>query len=82
MAENDNKGVASQLLSSKASTMEERNSKELQSSQRLRIKHHGMHTAFPESLRLLWWLRQQRVCLQRRRPRFDPWVRKIPWRRE
>ena len=23
-----------------------------------------------------------RVCLQRRRPRLDPWVRKIPWRRE
>ena len=21
-------------------------------------------------------------CLQCRRPRFDPWVRKIPWRRE
>ena len=56
--------------------------KELQSSQRLRIKHHGVHTAFPESLRLLWWLRQQRVCLQHRRPRFDPWARKIPWRRE
>ena len=23
-----------------------------------------------------------RVCLQCRRPRFDPWVGKIPWRRE
>jgi len=23
-----------------------------------------------------------RVCLQCRRPRFDPWVRKIPWRRK
>ena len=23
-----------------------------------------------------WW----RICLQRRRPRFDLWVRKIPWR--
>ena len=28
------------------------------------------------------WLRQQRVCLQCRRPRFAPWVWKIPWRRE
>jgi len=31
------------------------------------------------------WLphrRQERICLQRRRPGFDPWVRKIPWRRE
>ena len=31
---------------------------------------------------VLWWLRQSRICLQCRRPRFDPWVRKIPWRRE
>ena len=22
------------------------------------------------------------ICLQCRRPRFDPWVEKIPWRRE
>ena len=28
------------------------------------------------------WLRQWRICLQCRRPRFDPWVGKIPWRRE
>ena len=28
-----------------------------------------------------WWLRQYRLCLQCRRSRFDPWVRKIPWRR-
>ena len=28
-----------------------------------------------------WWLRQLRICLQCRRPRFDPWVGKIPWRR-
>ena len=25
-----------------------------------------------------WWLRLERVCLQRGRPRFDPWVGKIP----
>ena len=31
--------------------------------------------------RLLWCLRWWRVCLQWRRPRFDPWVCKIPWRR-
>ena len=31
---------------------------------------------------LPWWLRQQRICLQCRRPGFDPWARKIPWRRE
>ena len=27
-------------------------------------------------------LRQLRICLHYRRPRFDPWVGKIPWRRE
>ena len=31
---------------------------------------------------LPWWLRWERICLQCRRPRFYPWVRKIPWRRE
>ena len=30
---------------------------------------------------LLWWLTWWRICLQSRRPRFDPWVGKIPWRR-
>ena len=30
---------------------------------------------------LLWWLRQQRICLHSRRPRFESWVGKIPWRR-
>ena len=28
------------------------------------------------------WLRWKRIHLQCRRPRFDPWVGKIPWRRE
>ena len=27
------------------------------------------------------WLRWQRICLQCRRPGFEPWIRKIPWRR-
>ena len=31
---------------------------------------------------LPWWLRRQSICLQFGRPRFDPWVRKIPWRRK
>ena len=30
---------------------------------------------------LPWWLSWQRICLQCRRPGFDPWVGKIPWRR-
>jgi len=33
-------------------------------------------------LRLPWWLRWQGICMQRRRPGFDPWVRKIPEGRE
>ena len=30
---------------------------------------------------LPWWLRWQRIRLQYRRPGFNPWVGKIPWRR-
>ena len=33
-------------------------------------------------LGLPWWLNWWRICLQCRRPGFDPWVGKIPWRRE
>ena len=34
-------------------------------------------------IRLLpWWLRGESVCLQCGRPRFNPWVRKIPWGRK
>ena len=29
-----------------------------------------------------WWLRWQRICLQWRRHGFDPWVGKIPWKKE
>ena len=29
-----------------------------------------------------WWLRWLSVCLQCGRHRFDPWVRKIPWKRK
>jgi len=29
-----------------------------------------------------WWFRWLRFCLQCRRPRFDSWVWKIPWREE
>ena len=31
---------------------------------------------------LSWFLRWQRICPQCERPKFDPWVGKIPWRRE
>ena len=32
--------------------------------------------------RLSWWLRRQRIHLQCARPKLDPLVRKIPWRKE
>ena len=32
--------------------------------------------------RLPWWLRRQSICLQCGRPRFEPWVGKIHWRRK
>ena len=28
------------------------------------------------------WLRWKRICVQRKTPGLDPWVRKTPWRRE
>ena len=31
---------------------------------------------------LPWWLKRLSICLQCGRPRFDLWVRKIPWRRQ
>ena len=31
---------------------------------------------------LLWWLRRQRICVQCRRPGFDPWAGRPPWRRK
>ena len=34
------------------------------------------------SSRLPWWLKWYRIHLQYGRPGFDPWVGKIPWRRE
>ena len=37
---------------------------------------------FNWSIVLPWWLRWQRICLQCGRPEFNPWVGKIPWRRE
>ena len=31
---------------------------------------------------LPWWLRELEISPQCGRPRFDPWVRKIPWNRK
>ena len=37
---------------------------------------------YSEEKKKTCWLRWKRICLQCRRPRFSPWVGKIPWRRE
>ena len=41
----------------------------------------GINQRHGDQLGLPWWLRQKRICLQCRRPGFDPWVKKLPWRR-
>ena len=42
------------------------------------------HTFFPlrTIVGLLGWLSWQTISLQCKRPQFDPWVRKFPWRRD
>ena len=42
-------------------------------------KRTGSHSSI---LGFLWWLRWYVICLHCGRPRFKPWVGKIPWRRE
>ena len=37
---------------------------------------------FEALYQLSWQLSWERICLQCRRPRFDSWVGKIPWRRD
>ena len=37
---------------------------------------------FVEIWEFFIWLRWWRICLQFRRPRFNPWIGKIPWGRE
>ena len=39
----------------------------------------AIHSSIPG---LPLWLSWQRICLQCRRSGFNPWIRKIPWRRE
>ena len=55
------------------------------------LLHHSIHPSgnnfrilffFFNLTKLPWWLIQQRICLQCGRPRFNPWVRKMLWRRE
>ena len=43
-----------------------------------RMPEHNKHM-----FNICWrWLRRWRIHLQYRRPEFDPWIMKIPWRRE
>ena len=49
---------------------------------RLNIIALHVYTIFYLSIHLLRWLSWQRVWQQCRRPRFDPWIGKIPWRRK
>ena len=41
-----------------------------------------LYSPCPSFEHLSWWLRQWRIHLQGGRPRFDPWVGKICWRKE
>ena len=47
-----------------------------------RIRVFSNESAQTELIGCPWWLRQKSICLQCGRPGFDPWVRKIPWRRK
>ena len=50
----------------------------------VKLHHKSLHYEFLDLLvrtvgsRLPWWLRWWRVCLRYKRPRFNPWVGKIP----
>ena len=53
--------------------------------QRKDANNEGMWAASKRKIQcegLSWWLRWWGICLQCKRPGFDPWVRKNPWRME
>ena len=68
------------ILSSLASVLKQVS--ESSSFLRLNIVSLHVYTIFCLSIHLLRWLSWQRACQQCRRPRFDPWIGKIPWRRK
>ena len=41
-----------------------------------------LHTSNGEGCRLPWWLSQRRIRLRCKRSGFEPWIGKIPWRRD
>ena len=49
---------------------------------RTRLERLSSSSSRSAHMELPCWLRQYRICLRYRRPGSDPWVGKIPWRRE
>ena len=47
-----------------------------------KLKDYTFYACVYMYIGLSWWLRWEGICLQCRRPGFNPWVGKIPWRRE
>ena len=45
-------------------------------------QHWVLYSLVEAASGLPWWLRWQSICLQCRRPGFNPWVGKNPWRRK
>ena len=45
------------------------------------VRKHLIHSKMRQ-WGLPWWLSSKRICLKCRRCGFDPWVGKIPWRRD
>ena len=54
----------------------------LQSMGSQRVRHDWATELKWKQTGLLWWLRWWRISLQHKSLRFDPWVRKMPWRKE
>ena len=46
------------------------------------LEHYMIFILHSVDFGLPWWLSWWRICLQCGRPGLDPWVGKIPWRRE
>ena len=43
---------------------------------------HAKPTSLMDTWSFPWWLRRSSICLQCRKPRFSPWIGKIPWTRK
>ena len=47
-----------------------------------RVRHYWATNKYKYIYMAFWWLRQERICMQCRRLRFNPWTRKMPWKTE